>query len=478
MFRMIHAACVLLMAIAIVAQARAQSPARPNILVIVVDDFGYGDLSIHGCKDIPTPNMDALAVGGVRCTQGYISAPQCSPTRAGLLTGRYQQRFGHEFNSAPLDSGLSLKETTLADRLKGAGYKTGLVGKWHLGSDEQHHPQSRGFDEFYGFLGGANPYLPQGPKAIVPRIMRGREPIEEKQFLTEAFAREATAFIDRHQKEPFFLYLAFNATHGPMQATEKYLAKFASIQDENRRTYAAMTAALDDAVGAVLAKVKSSGLEQNTLVFFHSDNGGPTDVNASRNDPYRGLKGEVREGGIRTPFFVKWPANLRAGTTYDQPVIQLDIHPTALAAAGVSLPPDAKPLDGLNLLPYLTGQNSAAPHETLYWRFNFPPQRPERHKWAIRKGDWKLFTDVGGNRDKGDEATAHAGIRLVNLATDVREEKDLSQQHPEKAKELKALWDKWNSQLMAPGGENPTPPKDAEAKAAKKAKRSDKRKAK
>jgi len=477
---MLRVSCILvilLMALGTITPTSAQSPAKPNILVILVDDFGYGDLSIHGCKDIPTPHIDALAGSGVRCTNGYISAPQCSPTRAGLLTGRYQQRFGHEYNSAPLDSGLSLKETTLADRLKAAGYKTGLVGKWHLGSDEQHHPLSRGFDEFYGFLGGANPYLPQGPKAVVPRIVRGRDPIDEKQFLTEAFAREASAFIDRHQKAPFFLYLAFNATHGPMQAPDSYLANFQAIQDENRRTYAAMTAALDDAVGAVLAKIKSSGLEQNTLVFFHSDNGGPTDVNASRNDPFRGVKGEVREGGIRTPFFVKWPGKLPAGKTYDQPVIQLDIHPTVLAAAGISLPADAKPPDGVNLLPHLAGEKAGAPHETLYWRFNFPPGRPERHKWAIRHGDWKLFTDIAGNRTADEGAVAGETIKLVNLATDIREEKDLSSQHPEKAKELKALWDKWNAEMMPPGGDNPAP-KDAETKAAKKAKRSEKRKTK
>jgi arylsulfatase A-like enzyme len=461
----------LVSSLAACGEVLAQSATRPNIVLIVVDDFGFGDLSIHGCKDIPTPQMDALAKGGVRCTQGYISAPQCSPTRAGLMTGRYQQRFGHEYNSAPLDSGLSLKETTLASRLKAAGYKTGLVGKWHLGSDEQHHPMSRGFDEFYGFLGGANPYLPQSPTGTVPRIMRGREAIAEKQFLTEAFGREATAFIDRHQKEPFFLYLAFNATHGPMQATEKYLARFASIRDENRRTYAAMTAALDYAVGEVLAKLKVSRLEENTLVFLHSDNGGPTDVNASRNDPFRGVKGEVLEGGIRTPFFVKWPAKLPAGKTYDRPVIQLDIHPTALAAAGVSLAADAKPLDGVNLLPFLAGDRAGDAHETLYWRFLFPAGQTDRHKWAIRQGDWKLFTDTAGNRVAKNDASRKEGVKLVHLATDVREEKDLTQEHPEKARELKALWDKWNAQLMPPGGDNPTPPKEAEAKAAKKAKR-------
>jgi arylsulfatase A-like enzyme len=435
--------------IAIAATALAAD--HPNIVVILIDDFGYGDLSIHGCKDIPTPHIDGLAASGVRCTQGYISAPQCSPTRAGLLTGRYQQRFGHEHNSAIEGSKLPLTEVTLAERLKSAGYATGLVGKWHLGDNEQHHPLARGFDEFFGFLGGANPYLPQGPQGVVPRILRGREPANEKEYLTEAFAREAVAFIDRHQKSPFFLYLAFNASHGPLQATQKYLGRFQNITDEKRRTYAAMTSALDDAVGAVLSKLRNAGLEENTLIFFFSDNGGPTDVNASRNDPFRGVKGEVREGGIHTPFFVSWKSKVPAGKTYDQPVIQLDIHPTALAAAGAPPPADAK-LDGVNLLPYLTGDKKGPPHEVLYWRFSFPPRQPERFKWAVRQGDWKLLTDQGNNRRQTSDPALKEGIKLVNLATDVREERDLSAQHPEKAKELKALWDKWNSELAPPGG--------------------------
>jgi len=457
MTRMLSAVLLLIAA----ALCGVQAADRPNILVILIDDFGFGDLSIHGCKDIPTPHIDALAVGSVRCTQGYISAPQCSPTRAGLMTGRYQQRFGHEYNSAVEGSNLPLAEVTLAERLKKAGYKTGLVGKWHLGEDDQHHPLSRGFDEFFGFLGGANPYLPQGPRAVVPRIMRDRQPAEEKRFLTEAFAEEACAFFDRHQKEPFFLYLAFNATHGPLQAPKNYLDKFQSIADETRRTYAAMTSALDDAVGTVLNKLKASGLEQNTLVFFFDDNGGPTDVNGSLNTPFRGVKGETREGGIRTPFFVRWPAKLPAGKTFDQPVIQLDIHPTALAAAGVSFSADAKPLDGVNLLPFLTGEKAGAPHDVLYWRFSFPPAQPDRHKWAIRQGDWKLFTDFDANRKKRSEATENEGLKLVNLATDIREEHDLTATHPDKAEELKALWDQWNAQLAKPGGDNAAPRRES-----------------
>jgi arylsulfatase A-like enzyme len=441
---------------------RATEPtARPNIVIILADDFGYGDLSLHGCKDIPTPHIDSLGQNGVRCTHGYVSAPQCSPTRAGLLTGRYQQRFGHEYNAALPGGALALTETTLADRLQAAGYATGLVGKWHLGLDDHHHPLRRGFQEFFGFLGGANPYLPRGPGGVVPRVLRGREDAREKDYLTDAFAREAVAFVDRHRRAPFFLYLAFNAPHGPLEAAPQYLKRFAAIQDEKRRTYAAMVSAMDDAVGRLLDQLRAAGLEENTLLFFLSDNGGPTDVNASRNDPFRGVKGEVREGGIRVPFLVQWKARLAAGKVYEQPVIQLDVLPTVLAAAGLPLPADAG-LDGVNLLPHLTGQQAAAPHDVLYWRFNFPARQPARHKWAVRQGDWKLFTDIDANRTRTNPPPGTDVRKLVNLATDLRESTDLSRQHPEKVQALEALWKKWNAGLAEPGGNPRAAPKQAE----------------
>ncbi|MBO0700834.1 MAG: sulfatase-like hydrolase/transferase, partial [Zavarzinella sp.] len=252
----------------------ADAARKPNILLIVSDDQGYADIGVQGCKDIPTPNLDALANAGVRCTNGYVSGPYCSPTRAGLMTGRYQTRFGHEFNPGAKgpDVGLPLTETTLADRLKTAGYKTGLVGKWHLGGEPKFHPQQRGFEEFFGFTGGAHSYFP----AKGPDVFRGTSPANEKEYLTDAFAREAVAFIDRHKADPFFLYLAFNAVHTPMHATDDRLKKFAGIKDERRRTYAAMTLAMDEAVGKVMEKVRAAGLEEDTLIFFITDNGGPT----------------------------------------------------------------------------------------------------------------------------------------------------------------------------------------------------------
>ncbi len=271
----------------------AAAERKPNIVVIVADDLGYADVGFQGCKDIPTPNIDALARAGVRCTNGYVSCPVCSPTRAGLITGRYQQRFGHEFNPGPTrtdDSfGLPLSQVTLADRLKRAGYATGIVGKWHLGFVPKYQPQKRGFDEFFGFLGGAHSYLNMKADMNLP-ILRGTEPVTEQGYLTDAFAREATAFIERHKDEPFFLYLTFNAVHNPLETAEKYLKRFPSIDDPKRRKYAAMLSAMDDGIGQVLAKINELKLDDQTLVFFISDNGGPPGANSSRNDPLRGAK--------------------------------------------------------------------------------------------------------------------------------------------------------------------------------------------
>jgi arylsulfatase A-like enzyme len=406
---------------------------RPNIVVIVADDLGYADLGCQGCKDIPTPHIDSIAQHGIRFTNGYVSCPVCSPTRAGLMTGRYQQRFGHEFNLGSVQKaadnfGLPLTEKTLPQLLKAAGYATGMVGKWHLGYRPEYHPQKRGFDEFFGFLSGSHPYLDARKQSNNP-IVRGTQPVDEKEYLTDAFAREAVAFIGRHQKEPFFLYFAPNAVHAPLQAVAKYRDRFPNLKDEKRHTYAAMLSALDDAVGQVLGRLRAAGLEENTLVFFISDNGGPTPVTSSRNDPLRGTKGTVWEGGIRVPFLLQWKGKLPAGKVYDYPVIALDILPTSLAAAGVKPPPGTQ-LDGVDLLPYLSGRNSARPHETLYWRFGV--QR------AMRKGDLKLvWLD-----DRPPQ--------LYDLATDIGEQKDLAASRPEVVKSLQDEYARWNAQLMKP----------------------------
>ena len=408
--------------------------AQPNILLIVADDMGYADAGFNGCRDIPTPNMDALAKSGIRFTSGYVTGPYCSPTRAGLMTGRYQTRFAHEFNPSGGKEGLPLTEQTLADRLRSAGYTTGLVGKWHLGADPSMHPQQRGFTEFFGFLGGAHDYFkPEG-------ILRGATQVSELDYTTDAFGREAVSFIERNKGRPWFLYLSFNAVHTPMQATDDRLARFSNISNPRRRTYAAMMVAMDEAVGRVRQKLAETGLENTTLVMFISDNGGPTmqgvTVNGSRNDPLRGSKRTTLEGGIRVPFAVSWPGHLKPGT-FDSPVIQLDLYSTALAAAGVQIRPEWK-LDGVNLLPFLSAEKTGAPHDALYWRFG--------QQMAIRMGNYKLVRyDRNVDTQTGKAGQGVTDVKLYNLANDIGETKDLAAVMPDKVKELQSKWDVWNA---------------------------------
>lgn len=402
---------------------------RPNIVVIVADDLGYGDLGYLGGKDIPTPNVDKLAAEGVRFTSGYVSGPYCSPTRAGLVTGKYQQRFGHEFNPGQgpnaAEIGLSVKETTIANRLKGLGYSTGLVGKWHLGSAEKFRPQQRGYDEFFGFLGGAHPYFTEVGQAP---IFRGNEEIKESEYLTDTFTREAVSFIDRHKDKPFFLQLTYNAVHTPMHAKPEHKTQFASIADETRRNYAGMLFSMDEGIGKVIDALQKTGVREKTLIAFISDNGGPP-VNGSSNGPLRGQKATTWEGGVRVPYILNWPGQLKA-SEYHQPVIQLDLLPTILAAAGTPVAADEK-LDGVNLLPFVTGEATGVPHESLFWRFG--------QQTAIRHGDWKLVKANGIDQPA-----------LFNLKDDIGEQSDKSATEPEVFANLQKSWDAWNATLVEP----------------------------
>ena len=431
-----------------------QSARKPNIVFILGDDLGYCDISMYGCKDIPTPNIDSIGKNGIKFTNGYVSAPVCSPSRAALITGRYQQRFGFEFNAGPLpralnnkDMGLPLTEITLAQALKSAGYATGMVGKWHLGMNDRYMPTQRGFDEYFGFLFGANLYIDPNKPGVTTRasalaggetfgsvrsaqnpIFRNTTPIEEDEYLTDAFAREAVAYIDRHKNEPFFLYAPFNAPHTPFQATQKYLDRFPNVKDERRRVYMAMVSALDDAVGAILNKLRDARLAENTLVVFLSDNGCATYTGACTNDPLRYGKLTHLEGGFRVPFAMQWPGHLKAGTVSDQLVSSLDLFPTAMALAGASLPKD-RPYDGVNLLPYLTGKTNGQPHEALVWR-NGPNA-------AVRKGKWKLFK--GGDQ-----------YWLFDLSKDVSEQRNVASQYRAVVEQLKSVLAKWEAQMKQP----------------------------
>ncbi len=419
---------------------------RPNVLIILTDDTGYGEYGFQGNKQIPTPNIDSIAATGVRFTQGYVSGPYCSPTRAGLLTGRYQTRFGHEFNSTAQQSGLKLDEKTIAEYLKAEGYATCAIGKWHLGNREEFRPYNRGFDEFFGTLANTPFYHPTN--FIDTRKSREIRPVDDEKFYTTLeYANRASDWLDKNKSNSWFLYLPFNAQHAPLQAPDEYLDKFASITDEKRRYFAAMMAAKDDAVGIVLKKIKEMDQEKNTIVFFLADNGGPTPSTTSGNGPLRGFKATTWEGGVRVPFCVKWPAKLPAGKTFEKPVIQLDILPTILAAVGAKTQP-AKTLDGVDLVPYLTGTNSEIPHDKLFWRFG--------QQWAVRSGDWKLVNARGGS----------GSAELYDLAADIGESKDLAKEKPEIVEKLRAEYAAWNAEQAPPSV--PDQPAAAKKKAANK----------
>lgn len=395
---------------------------KPNIIWIVSDDAGYNDFSMHGSKT-PTPRIDSLGNSGVRFTNGYVSGCVCSPTRAGLLSGRYQQRFGHEFNIPPVYSetnGLPLSETLMPAVLKGHGYRTIAMGKWHLGYAPQFHPMERGFTDYYGFLQGARSYWTLDKPTKLNRILRDREVVTPEKFdyMTDHLADETVKYINKHKDQPFFIYLAFNATHGPFHATETDLKK------ANGDKVAAMTIALDRAVGKVLDALDRNKLTENTMVVFLNDNGGTPKHD---NRPLRGNKGSCWEGGIRVPFVMQWPAQIKAGQVRDEPVIALDLFPTALAAAGIAKT-TGKPLDGTDLLPYLGQNKKAMPKRTLYWK--------NAAKWAVRDGDLKLVVGEGKSGDKP---------MLFNVAKDISEENNLAAKQPEDVARLQALYDKWKA---------------------------------
>lgn len=441
--------------------------AQPNVLVIVADDLGYADIGVQGGKAVPTPHIDALAASGVRCTSGYVTAPYCSPSRAGFLTGKAQTRFGHEFNPHVGDEaklGLPLDQRTIANVLHDTGYATALIGKWHQGFDAAHHPLSRGFDEFLGFLVGGHNFLlhkdaePEfGSAHSHDMIYRGRELQKLDGYTTDLFTDEALSFMGRNAKKPWFLYLAYNAVHTPLEIAEKFKSRIpAGVTDADRRGYLSLLLGLDDSIGRITAELKAK--HPDTLVFFFSDNGGSGRkpffaYNTGINTPLRGDKGQTLEGGIRVPFFVSWPGKLPAGKTYDQPVSTLDILPTSCVASGAKPPAG---IEGVDILPHLKGENAQPPHETLAWRFG--PQK------AIRRGPWKLV-DV---RDM--DAKTQSGWQLYDLSTDIGEKNNLASAKPELVAELSAAWTQWElrnipAQWHGSPNEDPTAPPRPAAKA-------------
>ncbi|MGE3780335.1 MAG: sulfatase-like hydrolase/transferase [Pirellulaceae bacterium] len=428
----------------------ASAAERPNILVIVADDLGYADLGAYRGAEVATPHLDALAASGIRCTSAYVTAPYCSPSRAGLLTGISATRFGHEFNphvGEEATLGLPLNQRTLADELGGAGYATALMGKWHLGFSSAHHPLSRGFHSFVGFLVGGHNFLLHADAA--PRfgsahshdmIYRDRELQRLDGYTTDLFTDEAIRFMDaRGAEQPWFVCLTYNAVHTPLEMRSEHLTRIpASVSDPARRGYLSLLLGLDDAIGRLIEHLRSTGKLNNTLVFFFSDNGGSGHkpflaYNTGRNAPLRGDKGQTLEGGIRVPFLIAWPGVVPPGGVFHDPVWTLDVLATACAAAGTK--PRAS-VEGVNLLPYLTGAATVPADRQLAWRFG--PQR------AIRQGDWKLV-------DWRDfESKQQSGWQLYNLATDVGEQHDLASLHPDRVQQLRKAWDEWNAKNVEP----------------------------
>ncbi|MCB9950654.1 MAG: sulfatase-like hydrolase/transferase [Planctomycetaceae bacterium] len=459
---------VIVVALGNAALLHADSPPRPNILLIVADDLGYGELGCYGGKEIPTPHLDALAASGLQFTNGYVTAPYCAASRAGLLTGRYQTEFGFEFNPIGAKNedpaiGLPENQKTIGDHLQRAGYVTGLIGKWHLGGTAAYHPLRRGFDEFYGFTHeghyfAAPPYdnhttwlrklaLPDGSSgrwtsqdgrtlwtthmghaepdydANNP-ILRHSQPVEQFGNLTETFTSEACEFIERNREQPFFLYLAYNAVHSPLQGRDDYMQRAAHIEDIQRRIFAAMLMQLDDGIGRVRETLKQHDLEQNTLVFFLSDNGGPTRELTSSNAPLRDGKGNVYEGGLRVPFLMSWPAEIKQSGVVDTPIITTDILPTVMTA----VQGDYTSSTGINLLEHAQIQKP----RTFYWRLG--------NRQALRRGKWKLVRD----KRKSTE------WELYDLDNDLSETSNIASSQPDLVAELAHAWDEWSAKQADP----------------------------
>ena len=408
---------------------------KPNFVIIMADDLGYSDLSCYGCQDFETPAIDALARHGIRFTDGYVSHPYCSPSRAGLLSGKYQQSVGHECNP-PYDEsnseiGIDTNTILLPSHLQDAGYRTALIGKWHLGAGQPFRPAARGFTDFYGFLGGGHDYFKTDPKGknYNSPIWRNHQPTSDKlTYLTDDLTTEAERFIESNQNQPFCLLLMYNAPHAPDQVTENYLQRVASIQHPGRRRYAALVQGIDTGVDRIVNRLKSLSLTKNTLIVFLSDNGGRRGV--SDNRPLRGNKGWLHEGGIRVPMIFSMPGTLPEGAVYRQPVMAIDTLPTAMRMAGINIPQEC---DGVDLLPFLKSNPEETPHPILFWRV------AGGEGYAVRKGYWKLVHDIGMPKPS-----------LYDLNNDLGENLDLSESEPEVLAEIQQAYATWDASLESP----------------------------
>ena len=458
----------------------------PNIILIVADDLGYNDITISGTGvgngAVPTPNIDSIAKDGANLTQSYSGNATCAPSRAAMLTGRYATRFGFEFTPVPVQFAQVLgsmstnathppiyhsdrekdvppvaemkvpaSETMLPEMLRANGYRTLMVGKWHLGETEDTRPEARGFDEFLGFLPGAALFLPSDHPDVV-ESRQDYDPIDKflwanlpfavmkdgqgahfapSKYMTDYLSDEAAKAIEANRNRPFFLYLAYNAPHTPLQALKSDYDALAGIENHTLRVYGAMIKSLDRGVGTVLKAVKDAGIEENTIIIFTSDNGGAHYIGLPDiNKPFRGWKATFFEGGIRVPMLMKWPARIAPGTTFAGASGHVDIFATAASAAGATLPQD-RPLDGVNLVPFITGEIAGSPHETMYWRSG-------RYR-VLLAGDWKLQVSENPDREW-----------LFNLKNDPAEQQDLTESDPAKRAQMRAILDRLDAEQSAP----------------------------
>jgi arylsulfatase A-like enzyme len=455
---------------------------QPNIILIIADDLGYSDLASYGNKFIHTPNIDGLGTGGIRFTQAYVTSPICSPSRMAIMTGRYQNRFGSEYmpyekfdpalikkitsyylplhkkkpaglkkmhpnlirDKSKYQTGMSLKEITLAELLQKNHYTTGLVGKWNLGEDDGNHPYERGFDYSYYFDAALTRYvddpvdtsryinqhlpwsfseLPAWNRRAGSTLIReGKNIVQDTGYLTFSLAKKGVEFIEQNKDRPFFLTLTFNAPHDPFQVPKSHFDRILTVKDTLRRVYYGMIEALDDAVGQILQKLRDEHLDDHTMIIFMSDNGGATYTRATDNAPLRGGKCTHFEGGLMVPFFIRYPSEINNSQVYSKPISSLDIFSTIAAISNTTLPAD-RPYDGVNLIPYLKNDTST-PHEIFYWRSGYSK--------AICKGDWKLYVNEKNKK-----------TYLFNLANDIEEKNDLSSAQPDKVKELQDALKHW-----------------------------------
>jgi arylsulfatase A-like enzyme len=434
-----------------------ETESRPNIIFIIADDLGFGDIGVNGSETIATPNIDALANSGVNFSTGYVTAAVCSPSRAAIMTGRHQQSFGFEYNPrARKELGIPVELDTLADRIREQGYATALIGKWHLGATPEHHPMERGFDKFFGFTGGGNGYLLNADDGEhlqdpVPGsrlgfkslqwIERDGEPLDPDADLTTMLSREAVDFVEAeaHTETPFFLVLTHFAPHSPLQATDAQLDPYRHIEDKPKRIYSAMVTALDDGIGDLVEALERTGQRDNTFILFMSDNGcahyiGP---GVCSNAPFQGYKGTYFEGGVRVPMIANWPGVLEGGRSFDEPVVSYDWSVTALSIVGAEV--EDQGFDGLNLMPFLTTHGIGSPRSRMHWR-TLP-------NFAIRDGDWKLWMV---------ERTDGSGMQplLFNLDDDPGETHNLADEHPEELARLIAVFNEWSATLPDPAFES------------------------